>query len=324
MCGRLQVPGYILLFFGCDMPRTDISPARLHAYAARAAAFARERLVATMGRESEEEVECAFIEKSRVLQSKDVGEFRWSLDSVGMVACLRVDKVLYCKCPSPPRTVWTWLLATSLLQVLRRQSLSWMKEAGVEEVFVDSIAAPKPIDKLPAHDMFSVGGASSEYLLCAHIDGQRWLCAPSTRPFHPHRLVEVDIAAKRCTDELPPTKKPRENGSDCEKKQLDVEHLMTCTRRANGLDVEEKQLDLNHLIACAVWQAEQLRAAENGRAMNTACAEACLQKDAAMWPAGGAQFTVLLWRSRRGCQWQQHLTPLPLASLIKELNPNGL
>ena len=56
----------------------------------------------------------------------------------------------------------------------------------------------------------------------------------------------------------------------------------------------------------AIWQAEQLRAAAQGRAMHNDDAESALVKDPADWPAGRAQFTVLLWKARHGHEWQNN------------------
>ena len=93
-------------------------------------------------------------------------------------------------------------------------------------------------------------------------------------------------------------------------------------RRQEGVPgTEDKQLKIEHIVACAVWQAEQLRAVEQGRAMHADDAESGLLKDPAHWPAGRAHFTVVLWRSCRGGEWQHHLTPARLSDLIKELKP---
>ena len=98
-----------------------------------------------------------------------------------------------------------------------------------------------------------------------------------------------------------------------------VEH--TEKRRQEGVpDNDDKQFEFEHLMACAVWQAEQLRAAEQGRPMHDD-AESGLLKDPAVWPAGRTQFTVVLRRSRSGGEWQHHLTPTRLSDLIKELKP---
>ena len=98
-----------------------------------------------------------------------------------------------------------------------------------------------------------------------------------------------------------------------------VEH--TEKRRQEGVpDNDDKQFEFEHLMACAVWQAEQLRAAEQGRPMRID-AESGLLKDPAVWPAGRTQFTVVLWRSRNGGEWQHHLTPARLLDLFKERKP---
>ena len=108
--------------------------------------------------------------------------------------------------------------------------------------------------------------------------------------------MEIDVAIQKVAADRP-RKKRQQDGSD------------------------DKQLELEHVMACAVWQAEQLRAAEQGRAMHTDDAESALLKVPAVWPAGRTQFTVVLWRSRSGGEWQHHLTPTRLSDLIKELKP---
>ena len=117
--------------------------------------------------------------------------------------------------------------------------------------------------------------------------------------FHPRRLVEVDVATQKVATDRPSKKRQQE-----------------C---AHG--TEDNQLEIEHLMACAVWQAEQLRAAEQGRAMHADDAESGLLKDPADWPAGRAQFTAVLWRSRSGGEWQHHLTPATLSELIKQQKP---
>ena len=278
------------------MPRADITPARLHDVAVRATAAARQKVAAIIGRECEEDIMCAFIDPLQPIRAKDVVEFKWTSGSLEVPAQLRVDKALYCNCAGPPRSFMTSLVATSALKALRRNIPGWMKEDGAAEIVVDAIAAPKAIDALPPHEMFKVGNAQKEHIRCARIEGDRWLCAPAALPFHPSHLVDVDVAIQK------------------------VEHPKK--RRHEGVpDNDDKQLELEHLMACAVWQAEQLLAAEQGRPMHADDAESGLLKDPADWPAGRAQFTVVLWRSRSGCEWQHHLTSAPLSDLIKELKP---
>ena len=172
----------------------------------------------------------------------------------------------------------TSIVATAVLKALRRQIPAWMAEEGATEIVVDAIAAPKAIDAPLAHKLLKVGRAQTEHILCACIEGERWLCAPAARPFHPRRLVEVDVATQKVATDRPSKKRQQE-----------------C---AHG--TEDNQLEIEHLMACAVWQAEQLRAAEQGRAMHADDAESGLLKDPADWPAGRAQFTAVLWRSRSG------------------------
>ena len=278
------------------MPRADITPARRHDVAVRATAAARQKVAAIIGRECEEDILCAFIDPLQPIRAKDVVEFKWTSGSLEVPAQLRVDKALYCNCAGPPRSFMTSLVATSALKALRQQIPAWMKEDGGTDIVVDAIAAPKAIDKLPAHEVFKMGKAQTEHIRCARIEGERWLCAPASHPFHPSRLVEVDVAIQKVAH---PKKRQQEGAQDTEDKQLEIEHL----------------------VACAVWQAEQLRAVEQGRAMHTDDAETGLLKDPATWPAGRAQFAVVLWRSCRGGEWQHHLTPARLSDLIKELKP---
>ena len=278
------------------MARAEITPARLHDVAARATGAARLKIAAIIGRECDEDISCSFIETGRPLQAKDVVEFRWSCGTLEVPAHLRVGKALYCKCAGPPRSFMTSLVATSALKALRRNIPGWMKEDGAAEVVVDAIAAPKAIDTLPPHEMFKVGKAQNEHIRCARIEGDRWLCAPAAQPFHQNHLVDINVAVQKVA---PPKKRRQE-----------------CA--ASGGD---KQLDFEHLMALAVWQAEQLRASEQGRAMHADDAESGLLKDPAEWPAGRAHFTVVLWRSCRGGEWQHHLTPSRLSDLIKEFKP---
>ena len=276
-----------------NMPRADITPMRLHDVAIRATEAARQKVTAIIGRECDEDILCAFIDPLQPIRAKDVAEFKWTSGSLEVLTHLRVDKALYCNCVGPPRTFMTSLVATSALKALRQQIPAWMQEDGAAEIVVDAIAAPRAIDKLPAREMFKVGNAQAEHFRCARIEGDRWLCTPAARPFHPSRMVDVDVVIQKV--ELP--KKRRQEG-------------------VPGKD--DKQLEFEHLIACAVWQAEQLRAAEQGRPMHADDAESGLLKDPADWPAGRAQFTVVLWRSHSGGEWQHHLTPARLLDLIKE------
>ena len=83
---------------------------------------------------------------------------------------------------------------------------------------------------------------------------------------------------------------------------------------------EEKKLEFEQLAAMATWQAEQRRAAAQGRAMKPDDAEACFLKDPAEWPAGRTQFTVVLWKARHGREWQNNLTPVRLRDLTNDAN----
>ena len=278
------------------MARAEITPACLHDVAARATEAARLKVAAIIGRACEEDILCTFIDPLQPIRAKDVVEFKWTSGSLEVPAQLRVDKALYCNCVGPPRSFMTSIVATSALKALRRNIPGWMKEDGGTEIVVDAIAAPKAIDKLPAHEMFKVGKAQTEHLRCARIEGDRWLCAPTAQPFHPNHLVDINVAVQK----VEPPKKRRQ---EC---------------AASGGD---KPLEFEQLMALAVWQAEQLRASEQGRAMHTDDAESGLLKDPAEWPAGRAHFTVVLWRSCRGGEWQHHLTPARLSDLIKELKP---
>ena len=278
------------------MARAEITPARLHDVAARATATARQKVAAIIGRECEDDILCAFIDPLQPIRAKDVVEFKWTSGSLDIPAQLRVDKALYCNCVGPPRSFMTSIVATSALKALRRNIPGWMKEDGGTEIVVDAIAAPKAIDTLPAHEMFKVGKAQTEHLRCARIEGDRWLCAPTAQPFHPNHLVDINVAVQKVAH----PKKRQQEGA------------------ASGGD---KQLEFEQLMALAVWQAEQLRAVEQGRAMHAEDAESGLLKDPAHWPAGRAHFTVVLWRSCRGGEWQHHLTPARLSDLIKELKP---
>ena len=218
------------------MARAEITPARLHDVATRATGAARQKVASIIGRECEEGISCAFIEAGRPLQAKGVAEFRWSCGTLEVPPQLRADKALYCKCAGPPRTFMTSLVATTVLKALRQQIPAWMVEEGGSEIVVDAIAAPKAIDKLPAHEVFKMGKAQTEHLRCARIEGDRWLCAPAEHPFHPSRLVDVGAAIQKVAH---PKKRQREGVPEAEDKQLEIEHLM----------------------ACAVRQAEQLLAA---------------------------------------------------------------
>ena len=143
------------------MPRADITPARLHDVAVRATAAARQKVAAIIGRECEEDILCAFIDPLQPIRAKDVVEFKWTSGSLEMPAQLRVDKALYCNCAGPPRSFMTSLVATSALKALRQQIPVWMKEDGGTEIVVDAVAAPKAIDKLPAHEVFKMVNAQT-------------------------------------------------------------------------------------------------------------------------------------------------------------------
>ena len=284
------------------MPRADITPARLHDVAVRATAAARQKVAAIIGRDCEEDIMCAFIDPLQPIRANHVVEFKWTSGSLEVPAQLRVDKAMYCNCAGPPRSFMTSLVATSVLNTLRQHIPAWMAEEGGSEIVVDAIATPKAIDKLPARKLVKVGKAQQELIRCACIEGERWLCAPASRPLHPRRLVEVDVATQKVATDRPRKKRQQEGVPD----------------------IEDKQLEIEHLVACAVWQAEQLRAAEQGRAMHADDAESGLHKDPATWPPGRTHFTVVLWRSCRGGEWQHHLTPARLSDLIKELKPKAL
>ena len=278
------------------MPRADITPARLHDVATRATAAARQKIAAIIGHECEEDIRCAFIDPMQPMRAKDVVEFKWTGGSLVVPALLRVDKALYCNCAGPPRSFMTSIVATTALKALRQQIPAWMKEDGGTEIVVDAIATPKAIDKLPAREVIKLGKTQAEHIRCARIEGDHWLCVPAAGPFHPSMLVDVDVANQKVSQ----LKRRRQEGVSGQ---------------------EDKRLELEHLMACAAWQAEQQRAAAQGRPMHVDDAESGLLKDPAGWPAGRAQYTVVLWRSRIGCEWQHHLTPAPLSDLIKELKP---
>ena len=254
------------------MPRADITPARLHDVAVRATAAARQKVAAIIGHECEEDIMCAFIDPLQPIRANHVVEFKWTSGSLEVPAQLRVDKALYCNCAGPPRSFMTSIVATSALKALRQQIPAWMKEEGGTEIVVDAIAAPKAIDKLPAHEVFKLGNAQTEFIRCARIESGRWLRAPAAQPFHPSRLVDVDVAIQKAAH-------PKKRQQECVP------------------DTEDKQLVIEHLMACAVWQAEQLRAAEQGRAMHADDAESGLHKDPATWPLGRTHVNVVLWRS---------------------------
>ena len=279
------------------MPRASITHDRLHEVASRAASTARQKVAAIIGHECEEYISCTFIEPGRALQATGVAEFRWASGNMDIPANLRVDKALYCNCPGPPRSFMTSIVVTSVLKALRENIPEWMKEGGADEVIVDAIAAPKAIVRIPA--VFKVGQV--EYIRCAHIEGVRWLCAPTARPFHPNNLVELEAADPEKVPDRPPKKRHRED------------EVVAAT-------AEEKKPEFEQLAAMATWQAEQRRAAAQGRAMKPDDAEACFLKDPAEWPAGRTQFTVVLWKARRGREWQNNLTPVRLRDLTNDAN----
>ena len=270
---------------------------RLHGVAIRATEAARQKVAAIIGHECDEDIRCAFIDPLQPIRAKDVVEFKWASGSLEVPAHLRVDKALYCNCVGPPRSFMTSIVVTSVLKALRENIPEWMKEGGADEVIVDAIAAPKAIVRIPA--VFKVGKV--EYIRCAHIEGVRWLCAPTARPFHPNNLVELEAADPEKVPDRPAKKRHQED-------------------EGVAATAEEKKPEFEQLAAMATWQAEQRRAAAQGRAMKPDDAEACFLKDPAEWPAGRTQFTVVLWKARRGREWQNNLTPVRLRDLTNDAN----
>ena len=280
-----------------EMPRASITHDRLHEVASRAASTARQKVAAIIGHECEEDISCAFIEPGRPLQATDVAEFRWASGNMDIPANLRVDKALYCNCPGPPRSFMTSIVVTSVLKALREKTPEWMKEDGADEVIVDAIASPKAIGRIPA--LFKVDEV--EYIRCAHIEGVRWICIPTARPFRANELVEIDAADPKNVPDCLPKKRRQEDEGAAE---------------ISGAN----QPKFEQLVAMATWQAEQRRAASQGRALRTDNADAYFLRDPAEWPAGRAQFTVLLCKTGRGSEWQNNVTPVPLRELINDAN----
>ena len=194
------------------------------------------------------------------------------------------------------------------------------EECGVAAVECEVLGQPKA-SPLPPPDATLVpgatvglllGGAKIEYLLCAPVRNDAWLCHRGSfvddkfdpdNPFDEKDLVLKDLTrGAQEADDPPPRKKVRAH--------LHAGQLCAAVLKWPAA--------WDQLVAVAAWRAEELRAADQHRPFDQVAAFAGYEASPWKWNAAGRRIQVqvaALWSWRTG-SWQRQIVHVRLDNLL--------
>ena len=189
---------------------------------------------------------------------------------------------------------WKTALKCRRLSVIARESAALFEEhSGLRDVTCRVIGLPRPVTihldgriELGSILKLAMGIAPVEYVLCAHVEGQTWLChrgsfegnALSRTPFD-----ESDLAVKVLTADL------WVEGMERPRKRVRTHLRMGMLAE----EIRKHGAAFNHLVARALWKAEEIRAGDGP--MDEGLALAGYEANPFSWTGGLRAEVGFLW-----------------------------
>ena len=260
--------------------------------------------------------QCTYLQHDGRVANHTLVSFEWQLQVEGVqyrhVVSVTANSASMQGVPLPES--WrTAMVCSSLDEIADRFAVEQSAELGLNLscTILGQLAAPPEAGSTPGTvvALKAPSGARMDFLLCARIDGDRWLCHSGTllngsidpeNPFDPADVVEKDIVCSAF-------------GQCAPKRRITRATKLSATQLQEAM---HEHADAWHLtVATAVIKAEEIRAGP--RPFDEAAAKAGFERDPFRWGSVLRQsYIYTMWAWRSDAQWRRAVVRARLDNVL--------